>query len=684
MTMIRSTRPNQKLLCFLIFLLVAVAAATEDGPENYYIPLFSPMKESSLSPLRILQNTNGPCKNFVCGETSTCEFEPQLGARCVCNEGYEALGRNCVDKDECSTGEASCPPTNGYCVNSFPTSKSQGYKCGCLYDRGVKDGPIITVHGPTTCVDGCDGQCARDNAKCVYSRQSSSYQCVCDNGYFGNGYDSCVAPTNSPTMAPIRITQRPTDQPTPDPTPQPTPKPTPDPTPQPTKLPTRAPTNPPTTPPTATPTTNQPTEPGDTFRPTTRPTTAVPTSDSPTAVTIEPSLSPTLSQQTTTREYYSTTKLLLKYPELMNANQIKIWTNITTTFLQEHINSLSIAFQRTTSSFKVEIPRFDQQWESPDQLYVEFLSKITTTSLRVNADSLVHGAFATQMKDYRTQLLRELPISQVLFQNNDSENNNNNWSNSNKETSDSSSKDNSTAILIVGIAVPSLIFSCAIFVLFWQRLRKNQPQPPPINKEGTFCESYPPSPSNPPNMEGKDIAVSGRLCDDISTLPDPFYGQYNPQQTATVDDKTAASSVFHSYQFWKLVGKTDNTNEEGEEVNMNNDNDEVETTNDNDAEDEMLHVFENKSNDEEGDDESFHDRISNQLSQLCRASLLNIPNNPLPTIKHNSHAVSTNAEKKKSETDNENNDEPYVHAVTDDFDEGAFDSYACPTNAGSI
>lgn len=763
MTMIRNSRTNttkrmnhskKKLSSFyflFIFLLVAATAvvAKEEEPNNYYIPFVTTSimeEEESLSFLRILQNNN-PCKNFVCGKTSTCQFDTEFGVRCVCNEGYEASGRNCIDKDECASGQDfDCPPVGGYCVNSFPTSETRGYKCGCRYELGYKDGPSRTVHGPTTCIDGCDGECGVDgntnNAECIYNRNNSEnpYQCVCKDGYTGDPYSSCQAPTTSPTNNPI--TARPTPEPTPDPTPQPTPDPTPDPTPQPTYRPTRAPTQLPTpeptpkptpkptvepTPkptvePTPKPTTAAPTLRGDTLSPTimtamptttspttTSPTTTSPTTTSPTTSTIVESPPPTTTiVQPTMNDYYSTTELLMQSERMMDNNQIKVWTNITTIFLQEHITTLSYAFQRssstTTTTFQVAIPRLDQQWKSPDQLSVEFLVKISTTSASVNADSLVHGAFVATMSKYQTRLFQELPmISQVSFVPNSSTNNNNN--NIEKSTRDDNNNNN-TVILIVGITVPSLIFSCAIFILLWQRfgcnLKQQQQQQQQyasdniiINKEGTFDESFPPSPAssdaNPPNMEGKDIAVSGTIRDDISTLPDPFYGQY--YATGAVDDKTAASSVMHSYQFWKLIGKIDNSmndddvEEEDEIITTNDDDDEIETTNDDD--DDQLHVFENNSHDEEDDLKGVKNLslpVSNQFSYLT--SLLDdIPNTNRKTVAVVQDDDDDDSEEKKNDT-SDDNDNPYstnlFHNDDDDVSGAMIDSYACPTNAASI
>ena len=80
----------------------------------------------------------------------------------------------CLDIDECQTGQHSCNGTNGVCLNSVGA-----YHCACLsgYLDKLGDGSECTD------IDECyHGQVCGYKSKCV--NNPGSYSCPCDQVWF--------------------------------------------------------------------------------------------------------------------------------------------------------------------------------------------------------------------------------------------------------------------------------------------------------------------------------------------------------------------------------------------------------------------------------------------------------------------------------------------------------------------
>lgn len=95
---------------------------------------------------------------------------------CSCQGGFEADGTadlygkvDCVDIDECATGEAACVE-HATCAN-----KPGSYQCGC--DEGY------IGNANELCVPTSDCPCDEEHQVCLYGTGIISGQCHCAQGY---------------------------------------------------------------------------------------------------------------------------------------------------------------------------------------------------------------------------------------------------------------------------------------------------------------------------------------------------------------------------------------------------------------------------------------------------------------------------------------------------------------------
>ena len=112
---------------------------------------------------------------------------------CGCKNGFETIGDNCLDINECKKGE-TCP-VNSLCENfigSFTCTCKSGYSGELCLD-----------------VDEClsNGSYCDANAKCTNT--VGSYNCDCNFGYYGNGKvcyrgqcDDKLCPINEECVSP--------------------------------------------------------------------------------------------------------------------------------------------------------------------------------------------------------------------------------------------------------------------------------------------------------------------------------------------------------------------------------------------------------------------------------------------------------------------------------------------------
>ena len=107
-----------------------------------------------------------------CSVKASCTNTPGSFS-CKCIAGYQGDGKNCLDKNECSSGQ--------YCARDADCRNTDGsYTCSC------KPG----FHGDGfSCrdVDECREGIHSCHAKAQCSNTWGSYSCSCSKGYYGNG-----------------------------------------------------------------------------------------------------------------------------------------------------------------------------------------------------------------------------------------------------------------------------------------------------------------------------------------------------------------------------------------------------------------------------------------------------------------------------------------------------------------
>jgi len=178
------------------------------------VPSYNP----SVSPT---MNRCVPGMNY-CHRDSECRNVPtrlnNLGYVCTCKRGFEGDGyRNCVDVNECKTGNHNCDPI-AECIDmdgsykcACPTGHSgNGERGNCIkgqidsaYTIGQSNVPsyspsISLLPSSSSTIDRCApgmNFCHRDS-ECwnvpPSSKNGLGYVCKCKRGYMGDGYWNCV------------------------------------------------------------------------------------------------------------------------------------------------------------------------------------------------------------------------------------------------------------------------------------------------------------------------------------------------------------------------------------------------------------------------------------------------------------------------------------------------------------
>ena len=129
---------------------------------------------------------DGACENHTCDIRATCV---PLGYgtndyKCICDFGYKGDGVSCVDIDECQLGHDNCQPHQS-CINS-----DGGFTC--LDNEKMPLMHFKRKRRSTTigkpCYDGsndCDPL-----ATCVPDNNVLGYDCICQDGFLGSGFNS--------------------------------------------------------------------------------------------------------------------------------------------------------------------------------------------------------------------------------------------------------------------------------------------------------------------------------------------------------------------------------------------------------------------------------------------------------------------------------------------------------------
>ncbi|XP_076650087.1 nidogen isoform X4 [Halictus rubicundus] len=114
-----------------------------------------------------------------CSENEKCSYNPTSSRReCSCISGYSKVDGRCVVSD-CSTNPRQCH-VNAQCVSV----SDGGYQCVCIEG--------YSGDGTYQCVEdhiGCNvlNNCGR-NAVCGYNKTSANFACICQPGFYGDGF----------------------------------------------------------------------------------------------------------------------------------------------------------------------------------------------------------------------------------------------------------------------------------------------------------------------------------------------------------------------------------------------------------------------------------------------------------------------------------------------------------------
>ncbi|XP_043521390.1 nidogen isoform X4 [Frieseomelitta varia] len=114
-----------------------------------------------------------------CLENERCSYNPVSSRyECTCNPGFSIVDGRCVVSD-CSTNPSQCH-VNAQCVSTG----EGGYKCVCIEGYNG-DGIRQCVEDHISC--NVLNNCGR-NAVCGYNQTSTNFACICQPGYYGDGY----------------------------------------------------------------------------------------------------------------------------------------------------------------------------------------------------------------------------------------------------------------------------------------------------------------------------------------------------------------------------------------------------------------------------------------------------------------------------------------------------------------
>ena len=119
-----------------------------------------------------------PCENVVCGNDASCNAQT---GQCECAAGYFGNGCDCVDVNECETGDNDCG-ANTVCVN---TEGAYGCECASGYEMNNSGACVDRNECDPSAVSPCHplyGNC---------QNTEGSYLCSCDDGFSGDGV-SCL------------------------------------------------------------------------------------------------------------------------------------------------------------------------------------------------------------------------------------------------------------------------------------------------------------------------------------------------------------------------------------------------------------------------------------------------------------------------------------------------------------
>ncbi|XP_075224050.1 nidogen isoform X2 [Lycorma delicatula] len=157
------------------------------------------------------------CEVVSCGKGAECIDDPHEGAKCICQKGFTGDGLTCTPEpvNGCSNCALDATCLNDICVckpgfigdGTYCTLSSQSTLKTCLlgtcwcppgyipHDNPSlcirDDGPVPTATSTPTSDDAsCNvvNRCHAD-AQCVFVASSNSYQCQCNAGFEGDGYD---------------------------------------------------------------------------------------------------------------------------------------------------------------------------------------------------------------------------------------------------------------------------------------------------------------------------------------------------------------------------------------------------------------------------------------------------------------------------------------------------------------
>ncbi len=130
-----------------------------------------------------------------CGANATCEQNA-----CTCGTGYELVGVNCVDLDECTLGTHDCTPME-FCINE-PGAFSCA-NCPMGYRDADNDGVCEDIDECAEGIDACDAlvTCANSTGSYVCGACPAGYMDTNGDGTLCEDVDECAGANNCAAVA---------------------------------------------------------------------------------------------------------------------------------------------------------------------------------------------------------------------------------------------------------------------------------------------------------------------------------------------------------------------------------------------------------------------------------------------------------------------------------------------------
>ncbi|XP_074657319.1 uncharacterized protein LOC141910521 [Tubulanus polymorphus] len=143
------------------------------------------------------KDTETTCGRYRCHEFAHCTYDVgrDIPEKCECNPRYVGSGIICgvLPEQSCVTHREVCHPR----ADCYYAVNFQTYACRCR-DGLQGDGYYTCTNDDNDC--SLTGRCG-PNANCEYNKEARQYMCQCDRGFVGDG-TRCTPDTAIPTKSP--------------------------------------------------------------------------------------------------------------------------------------------------------------------------------------------------------------------------------------------------------------------------------------------------------------------------------------------------------------------------------------------------------------------------------------------------------------------------------------------------